>query len=274
MAKILTQAEIDQFWNQGYVFPFDCLTTAEARDARARLEAYEAGVEGDISKHLRVKVHMAFPWLMDLARHPALLDAAEDLIGPDILLYLSTFWFKDAHDPRYVSWHQDSAYYGLDPHDVVTLWLAFTDSTPANGCVRVVPRTHLGQSFVHTETHAADNLLARGQSIEDIDASGAVDLVLKAGQFSLHHERLVHGSAPNASGDRRLGMSFTLLPTRVRCVIPGRTATLVRGVDDHGHWGVDPEPRRDLDPDCMAAIRYWKDEYANPAIAQEADQAG
>ncbi len=274
MAKILTQAQIDQFWNQGYVFPLPCLSAAEARDARDRLEAYEAGIEGDISKHLRVKVHMAFPWLMDIARHPALLDAVEDLIGPDILLYLSTFWFKDAHDPRYVSWHQDSAYYGLDPHDVITLWLAFTDSTPANGCVRVLPGTHLGQPFAHTETHAADNLLARGQSIEDVDETGAVDLVLEAGQFSLHHERLVHGSAPNTSDHRRLGMSFTLLPTRVRCVIPGRTATLVRGVDEYGHWGVDPEPRHDLDPDCMAAISYWKDEYANPAIAQEADRAG
>jgi ectoine hydroxylase-related dioxygenase (phytanoyl-CoA dioxygenase family) len=211
---------------------------------------------------------------MDIARHPRILDAVEDLIGPDILLYLSTFWFKDAHDPRYVSWHQDSAYYGLDPHDVITLWLAFSDSTPANGCVRVLPGTHLGQSFDHTETYDADNLLARGQSIEGTDGANAIDMALKAGQFSLHHERLVHGSAPNTSDHRRLGMSFTLLPTRVRCLIPGRTAILLRGVDEYGHWGSDPEPSRDLDPDCMAAIQYWKDEYANPTIAQEADRTG
>ncbi len=274
MPKILTPAQIDQFWNDGYVLPFDCLTTEQALDARAKLEAYESEIDGDISKHLRVKVHTAFLWLMDIARHPKILDAVEDLIGPNILLYLSTFWFKDAHDPRYVSWHQDSAYYGLDPHDVITLWLAFTNSTPANGCVRILPRTHLGEEFVHNETYAADNLLARGQSIEGLDDSNAVDLELAAGQFSMHHERMVHGSAPNTSDDRRLGMSFTFLPTRVRCSLEGRTAMLVRGVDEFGYWGYDREPTRDLDPDCMEAIEYWKKEYANPTIIQAAKKAG
>ena len=274
MPKILTQAQIDQFWNEGYVLPFDCLTTEQARDVRNKIEAYESTIEGDISKHLRVKVHTAFLWLMDIARHPKILDAVEDLIGPKILLYLSTFWFKDANDPRYVSWHQDSAYYGLDPHDVITLWLAFTNSSPANGCVRILPRTHLGEEFVHNETYAADNLLARGQSIEGIDDSKPVNLELKAGQFSMHHERLVHGSAPNTSDDRRLGMSFTYLPTNVRCSLGGRTAMLVRGVDEFGYWGRDREPKRDLDPDCMEAIEYWIKEYANPTIVQEAKIAG
>ena len=274
MLNILTQEQIDQFWNEGYVLPFDCLSTAEARECRDKLEASEGTIDGDISKYIRVKSHTAFPWLNEIARHPKILDAVEDLIGPNILLYLSTFWFKDANDPRFVSWHQDSAYYGLDPHDVITLWLAFTDSSPANGCVRVLPRTHLGEEFVHSETYAADNLLARGQTIDEIDDSNAVDLALKAGQFSMHHERLVHGSLPNHSDDRRLGMSFTYLPTRVRCSLDGRTASLARGVDEYGHWGRDLEPTRDLDPDCMKAIAYWSEEYANPTIVQEAEKAG
>lgn len=273
MPKILTQAEIDQFWNEGYVFPFDCLTADEAAAVRAKIEAYESTIEGNASNHLRVKVHTAFMWLMEIAHHPRILDAVEDLIGPDILLYLSTFWFKEAHDPSYVSWHQDSAYYGLDPHDVITLWLGFSDATTANGCMRVLPRTH-GQQFVHTETYAADNLLARGQSIEGIDDANAVAMELKAGQFSMHHERLVHGSAPNTSDRRRLGMSFTFLPTRVRCDLEGRTAMLMRGVDEYGYWGSDRKPVRDLDPDCLAAIEYWKKEYANPAIVQEAKRTG
>ena len=274
MLKTLTQAQVDQFWTEGYALPFDCLTAEQARDVRTKLEAYESTIEGDISMHLRVKVHTAFPWLMDIARHPKILDAVEDLIGPNILLYLSTFWFKNAHDPRYVSWHQDSAYYGLDPHDVITLWLAISDSGPANGCVRVLPRTHLGEAFVHTETYEADNLLARGQRIDEIDDSSAVDLALKAGQFSMHHERLVHGSKANNSDDRRLGMSFTYLPTNVRCSLEGRTAMLVRGEDEFGYWGSDREPTCDLDPQCMEAIEYWKKEYANPTIVQEAKTAG
>ena len=274
MPKVLTQAQIDQFWNEGYVLPFDCLSTEQARDARTKIEAYESTIDGDISRYIRVKAHTAFLWLMNIARDPKILDPVEDLIGPNILLYLSTFWFKDANDPRYVSWHQDSAYYGLDPHDVITLWLAFTNSSPENGCVRILPRTHLGEEFVHNETYATNNLLARGQSIEKIDDSNPVDLELKAGQFSMHHERLVHGSAPNTSNDRRLGMSFTYLPTNVRCSLAGRTAILVRGVDEFGYWGRDQEPKCDLDPDCMEAIKYWSEEYANPTIVQEAKFAG
>ena len=274
MAGTLTQAQIDRFWNDGYAFPFDCLSAGEAAEARAKLEAYERTLDDDIHKHLRIKVHLSFLWLWELAHHPKILDAVEDLVGPDILLYLSTLWFKNARDGKYVSWHQDSAYYGLDPHDVVTLWLAFTDSNAGNGCVQVIPGSHKEPDRRHVETYAAGNLLARGQSIEGIDAAKAVKFELRAGQFSMHHERLIHGSEPNRSNDRRLGMSFTYLPTRVRCTLPGRSATLVRGADAYGHWARDPTPRRDLDPVCMEAMRRGIADYADPGIAQEAARAG
>ena len=274
MPKVLTQAQIDQFRDEGYAFPFDCLSAGEVAEARGRFEEYEREIGGNIHARLRVKAHLAFLWIGELARHPKILDAVEDLIGPDILLHLSTPWFKDARDGKYVSWHQDSAYYGLDPHDVITLWFAFTDSNPANGCVRVLPGTHKEPDFTHVETGAADNLLSRGQSIDGIDDAGAVDLVLKAGQFSMHHERLVHGSAPNTSDGRRLGMSFTFLPTRVRCVLPGRTATLMRGADTYGHWEYDPAPRHDRDPVCMAVLERAIRGYADPEVAQEAKRPG
>ena len=274
MPKVLSQAQVDQFWNEGYCAPFDCLTPEEAAAARASLEAYEASVDGPIDKHMRVKCHLGFMWLWDLVHSPKMLDAVEDLIGPNILLYLSTFWFKNPGDGKKVSWHQDSAYYGLEPHDVITLWLGFTESNEDNGCVQIIPRTHLGAEYIHKETYAEDNLLARGQTIEDIDDSEAVKFILKPGQFSMHHERLVHGSAPNRSNDRRMGMSFTFLPTHVKCTLPGRTAILCRGVDEYGYWGRDPEPTKDFDPECMDAIRFWIKGYADPNITQEALQTG
>ena len=273
MPKILTTEQIEQFRNEGYAFPFDCLTADEARTCRERIEAYEATIDGDIAQHMRIKVHLGFRWLWEIAHHPKLLDAVEDLLGPDILLYLSTFWFKDARDGRFVTWHQDSAYYGLDPHDVVTLWLGFTDATPENGCMRVLPGSHRWPDQSHVETYDRRNLLARGQSIEGLDDSAAVCMPLRAGQFSLHHERMLHSSPPNHSDDRRLGMSFTFLPTRVRCVIGRRTAILARGVDRYGHWDYDPEPRFDLDPVCMDVIRYWIKGYADPAVIQESKRA-
>lgn len=103
MPKILTEEQVDQFWNDGYVFPFDCLTADEAADCRRKLEEFEASVDGPIDDYIRIKCHLAFKWLEDIAHHPKILDAVEDLIGPDILLYLSTFWFKDAKDGKFVS---------------------------------------------------------------------------------------------------------------------------------------------------------------------------
>ena len=269
MTKVLTPAQADQFWNDGYVFPLDCLNADEALKCRNKLEAYEKTIGGDISKHVRVKCHLAFRWLWDLAHHEKILDAVEDLIGPNILLYLSTFWFKDARDNKFVSWHQDSAYYGLDPHDVITLWLGFTDANSQNGCMKIIPGSHKWPDQKHEETYHENNLLARGQTIKGINENDSVEMPLNAGQFSMHHERMLHSSGPNTSDDRRLGMSFTFLPTQTRCLLGRRSAILVRGVDSFNNWDRDPEPSSDLDPICMEAIQYWIKEYANPNVIQE-----
>ena len=270
MPKILSDTEVNQFWNDGYVTPFDCLTADEAAECRRKLEEFEASVDGKIDKHIRIKCHLAFKWLEDIAHHPKILDAVEDLIGPDILLYLSTFWFKDARDGKFVSWHQDSAYYGLDPHDVITLWLAFTDASPENGCMKVLPGSHTWPDQQHLETYDENNLLSRGQTIAGLNEDDAVLMPLKAGQFSMHHERQLHASGPNVTDDRRMGMSFTFLPTRVKCVLDRRSATLVRGTDEFKNWAEDPKPRYDLDPVCMETIQHWIKAYADPDVPQEA----
>jgi non-heme Fe2+,alpha-ketoglutarate-dependent halogenase len=182
----------------------------------------------------------------------------EDLIGPDILLMGSPLFAKQARDPRFVSWHQDSAYFGLNPHAEVTAWVAFTDSNETNGCVRVMPRSHRAGDFQHEERAEADNMLARGQTITGLDEAKAVDLVLKAGEFFLHQERTVHGSHANRSDDRRIGLAYFYFPAHVRSQGPRRSALLVRGVDRHGHWDADPLPRCDLDALCMAELdRVW-----------------
>jgi ectoine hydroxylase-related dioxygenase (phytanoyl-CoA dioxygenase family) len=272
MTKSLSAAQIAQFETDGYLFPLDCMSAAEATDCRTRFEAFEREAGNSAHKVLRIKSHLIFPWLVEIARHPKILDAIEDLIGPNILAYLSSLWFKNANDPSYVSWHQDSAYYGLDPHDVVIMWFAFTDSTRANGCVRVLPGTHRDPDHRHDETYAADNLLSRGQSIPGIDETGAVDMELRAGQFSLHHERVVHGSRPNGTDDRRLGMSIVYVPSRVRSVVGRRSALLVRGTDAYGHWDRDPEPRFDLDPVCLEVMERWIRGYEDTAVTQEAER--
>ena len=271
MPKHLTAAQLAQFRKEGYVFPMRAVSSGQAADYRARIEAYEAQAGFDANRTLKIKGNLAFPWLMELAGNPRILDAVEDVIGPNILLFGASIFAKNGRDPRYVSWHQDSAYFGLDPHEEVTAWVGFTESTLEKGCLKVMPRTHLGSDLHHVETFAKDNMLAKGQSIEGMDEAKAVCIELAAGQFSLHHERMAHGSGPNRSADRRIGFAFFYIPTHVRSTIGRRQATLMRGVDDHGHWDADNVPRVDLDPLSMAQLTAAWGEYKDGEIRQAAE---
>jgi len=233
------------------------LTTAEAAALRARLEAYEANA-GALAGPLRHKPHLLFTWLNDLVRHPRILDAVQDVIGPDILCWGTSFFIKNARDAGYVSWHQDSTYWGLEPPDIITAWVAFSDSTLANGAMRVIPGTHLMDQVAHRDTFAPDNLLSRGQEIPseimvEVDDRKAVALELRAGEMSLHHVRLIHGSDPNPSDTRRIGFAIRYIPTYVRQVVGGHdTASLVRGEDRYHHFEPEQRPAFDLAPEALA----------------------
>ena len=198
---------------------------AEADALRRKLEAFEAGA-GILEGKLRHESHLLFTWLNDLVRHPRILDAVEDAIGPNILCWGSSFFIKEPRNPGFVSWHQDSTYWGLDPADVVTAWVAFTDSTPANGAIRVIPRSHLLDQIPHHDTFRPENLLSRGQEIMvEVDEREATMLPLAAGEMSLHHVRLIHGSDPirrtrgasvSPSATSRPGCGRSLDPTTMQ----------------------------------------------------------
>lgn len=273
MGKLLTQAQIDHFRQQGYAFPFRAFPAEEAAVYRARIEAYEKQVGHDANRTLKIKGNLAFPWLMDIARNQNILDAVEDLIGPDIMLFGASIFAKDGRDPRYVSWHQDSAYFGLTPHEEVTAWVAFTEASTTHGCLRVLPGSHTGPDYKHVETFAKDNMLAKGQTLEGIDESLAVDMPLSAGEFSLHHERVAHSSLPNRSYDRRIGFAFFYVPAHVASITGRRKATLVRGQDRYGHWDPDALPREDLDPVAMAELHAVWGDYKDGETRQVADMA-
>ncbi len=273
MPKLLTETQVEQFRTRGHVHAFRAFSAEQAAEYRRRIEAYEAQVGHDANRTLKIKGYLAFPWLLEIAKNPAILDAVEDVIGPDILLFGASIFAKDGRDPRYVSWHQDSAYFGLDPHEEITAWVGFTESTIEKGCLKVLPGSHLGPDLRHVETFAKDNMLAKGQSIEGIDESKAVQVEVKAGEFSLHHERTAHASGPNRSGDRRIGFAFFFIPTHVRSLHGRKQATLVRGVDTHGHWDPDHLPRHDLDPLSMKQLSAAWGDYKDGEIKQTADMA-
>jgi non-heme Fe2+,alpha-ketoglutarate-dependent halogenase len=252
MARLL-EAAVAHYREHGYYAPIRVMSAGEVAGVRRRLEAYEAA-HGVLKGSMRHKSHLLFTWLDDLIRHPAILDAVESVIGPDILCWSSTFFIKEARDPGFVSWHQDSTYWGLEPADIVTAWVALSESTAENGAMRVIPDTQKLEQIVHRDTFAADNLLTRGQEIAvDVDEGKAVMLALQPGEMSLHHVRLIHGSDPNPSGKRRIGFAIRYLPTRVRQVVGTRdSATLVRGVDRFGNFEPEYRPESDLSDAAIA----------------------
>jgi chlorinating enzyme len=254
MVKTLTKHQLGEYQERGFLFPLPVLTDSETAALRGRLEALETHEGGRLPARINRKPHLLLTWLNELIRHPRILDPVEDILGPDLLCWGSGFFTKNPHDPARVTWHQDATYWGLSKPDIVTAWVAFTPSTRANGCMRVVPGTHSLQQLPHNETYAPDNLLSRGQEIAvDVDESKAVDIELAPGQMSLHHVLLVHGSDPNGSDLRRIGFAIRYVPTYVKQLAGvADSATLVRGSDKYGHFLHEPAPRADFHPDAVA----------------------
>ena len=244
--KKLTAEAVEQYRDHGFHAPIRAISTEEAGTLRRKLEAHEAR-HGLLKGPMRHKSHLLFTWLDELIRHPGILDAVEDILGPNLLVWGSSFFTKEAHDPGFVSWHQDSTYWGLDPADIVTAWVALSESTAENGAMRVIPDSHKLDQIAHRDTFAESNLLSRGQEIAvEVDETKARMLVLEPGEMSLHHVRLIHGSDPNPSGKRRIGFAIRYLPTYVRQVVGTHdSATLVRGVDEFRNF--EPEQRPDAD---------------------------
>jgi hypothetical protein len=254
MPRLLPDEAVARYRRDGYLFPVDVLSPAEAAELRRRLENHEAQTGGPISGDRRHKAHLYLTWLNELIRHPRILDAVEDVLGPDLLCWSTSFFIKEASDPGFVSWHQDATYWGLSSPDVMTVWVAFTPANLVNGCMKFMPGSHREQ-LEHRDTFDKHNLLSRGQEIAvTVDEAKGVAVILEPGQASLHHVLLAHGSAPNRSGDRRIGFAIRYIPTHVRQIVGERdSATLVRGVDNFHHFDHEPRPTADCAPDALAA---------------------
>jgi len=253
MLKALSEDQIAAYHRRGYLAPVPVMSEADARALRGTLEAIEAGMGGPLRGDIRHKAHLLFPFLADLIRHPAILDAIEDILGPDILCWNTNFFIKEAETPSFVSWHQDSTYWGLSSPDVCTAWIALTPSNLDNGAMAVIPESHTHDQIPHRDTFDRHNLLTRGQEIAvEVDERAAVSLVLRPGEMSLHHVRLVHGSPPNLSLDRRIGFAIRYIPTSIYQVEGTDSATLVRGEDRFGHFELEPRPERDMQDEMLA----------------------
>jgi non-heme Fe2+,alpha-ketoglutarate-dependent halogenase len=254
MTGLLSEEMIERYRREGVLFPLPAIGPADGRTLLDKLQALEAREGGQLSRRTNHKPHLLLTWLADLVRDARILDRVESVIGPDIFCWSSDFFVKNPGDHKRVTWHQDSTYWGLSEPDIVTAWVALTPSRRENGCMRVVPGSHLKDQLAHRDTFGEDNMLTRGQEVQvEVDERQAVDVILSQGEMSLHHVRLIHGSEPNDGSERRIGYAIRYLPTRIRQLsgIPD-SATLVRGRDAFGNFQHEPRPPADFHPDALA----------------------
>lgn len=257
MAETLGPEAVETYQRDGALHPVRAMPADEAAALRQKLEAAEAAAGGKLEGGLKFKPHLLYPWLYDLVCDPRITGPVSEVLGDDVLCWASNFFTKEANDPAYVSWHQDSTYWGLSGPDVCTAWIALSPSTVASGCMRVVPGTHAEQ-IGHTDTHAEGNMLSRGQVVQaEVDDDAAVDVLLEPGEMSLHHVRLIHGSRANTSNDRRIGYAIRYAAPHLHQLYSDEdSATLVRGQDRYQHFAPEPRPESDLDPAALGRHRH------------------
>jgi hypothetical protein len=244
-----------RYLRDGYLAPIKVLDNAESDRFRALMEGLVArrAIDPSLADLMYYKSHLAFAWFAELCRHPRILDVVEALIGPDILLWNSSFLPKAPRSKTWFSWHQDATYWGLQPPRVVSVWLALAEVTSEHGCLRVIPGTHLLGQLPHENTFNPDVALPRGQSITaPLDEAAALDVRLRPGEASFHDVYVVHGSGPNCTDEWRLGCNMTFLAAEVRPMNGPETAMLVRGQDRFGHFETETWPDGDLTPAALA----------------------
>ena len=268
---MLTQDQIEAYHHDGYSFPHAALSEAELVACHEGLARYEAWLGKPVNHgdwRWRSQAYAFLPWLDALTRHPRTLDAVEDLIGPDILVFTSTFFIKEAHSATFAAWHQDATYFGIMPYEHVTAWVALSDATETAGCMEVLPSNGAARQHRHAALGLKDSINGGGQAIVDeFDQRDTVMMAVPAGSFSLHHTLCRHRSAPNRSGHRRVGIGISYIPAHCRITSSVRMRVpLVRGENTGGNFDVLPPPEAEFHPAAIArhedAYRRYRDNYA------------
>lgn len=265
MPKVLTQSQIQEYQETGFLSPIDVMSEHEALQYKSRLEEAEANHPEHIHAENRNNAHLSFVFLDELAHHPVVLDVVEDLLGVDFTLWASVLFIKEPSSSSYVSWHQDATYMGMNKNTFLTPWIALSPSNLETGCMSMIPGSHHNHIVDHEDTFAEDNILTRGQRVNNVDESQAVHLILKPGQMSVHHCEVVHGSQPNKSSQRRIGFALqSYMQHDVRQTIGLNQWMHCRGEKRRDDDLVElRRPRYDLDPLSMADREAASKNYAD-----------
>ena len=232
----LTSNQLKQYEDEGFVSPINIFSKEKAKEIRNEIEFIEKIMPEELEKSGRYNAHLISPLLDEVTHNSKILDAVESLIGKNILVCGTTLFIKNPYEKGFVSYHQDAKYIGLEPHNWVTAWVAITDSNEKNGCMRMWSGSHKDDLKDHNQMFNEGNLLTRGQTVNNVPKEKVKPLILKAGQMSLHHPKVVHGSEQNKSNDRRIGFVIqSYIGTNVKQVLGINNVQLARGLDEFNY---------------------------------------
>ena len=228
----LSSNQLKQYKDKGFVSPINIFSKDKMKEIRNEIELIENTIPGELEKSGRYNAHLISPLLDEVTHNSKILDAVQSLIGENILICGTTLFIKNPNEQGFVSYHQDAKYIGLEPHNWVTAWVAITDSNEHNGCMRMWSGSHQDILKQHDQKFNEGNLLTRGQTVSNVPKNETEPLILKAGQMSLHHPKVVHGSDLNHSNDRRIGFVIqSYIGTNVKQILGKNSVQLARGID-------------------------------------------
>ena len=246
-----------QFEKDGFFSPLRLIDKSTASSYREILETVEQKT-GPLN--YRYKIHNVLDIAYKLATNKELLDSVEALLGPNILLYNTSFVIKEPHSKTHISWHQDLTYWGFNDDKQVAAWIALSDATEENGCMYMIPGSHKGGQLPHRTTKDSNNLLHHGQTIEGASEEQSHCIPLKAGEASLHHGWTIHTSYPNKSDDRRIGLTINYISTDMfQTQTDNDSAMLVRGADHYNHFIIDKPPASEFDKNAWIELQRKED---------------
>ena len=272
MSKLTTD-QIQQYHKEGYVAPIEVLTREEALEVRNEIELIENRFPNELNNSGRYNVHLISPKLDEVVHNSNILDSVESIIGKNILVCSTTLFIKNANQNGFVSYHQDAKYIGLEPHNWVTAWIAITDSNETNGCMKMWPGSHADLKE-HDQKFNQGNLLTRGQTIKNVPEDQVKPIELKAGQMSLHHPRIIHGSGINKSDDKRIGFVVqSYIGTNVKQVLGKNSVQIARGVDEFKYHEVINRTKLLMSDEGML-LRKRENDYLKEIFYNGSDKIG
>ena len=260
----LSSNQLKQYNDNGFVSPINIFSKDKAKEIRNEIELIENHMPEELDNSGRYNAHLISPLLDEVTHDTKILDAVQSLIGENILICGTTLFIKNPNEKGFVSYHQDAKYIGLEPLNWVTAWVAITDSNEKNGCMRMWSGSHKDNLKEHDEKFNNGNLLTRGQTVKNVPKDETTPLILEAGQMSLHHPTVVHGSELNKSNDRRIGFVIqSYISTNVKQVLGKNSVQLARGTDEYNYHEKINRPVSLMDPNDVKIKKRENDNLRN-----------